>query len=182
DDPLDDDDFDEGVVLATDLVELGQQPPKVVRPWGCDFLAHAGDVNKRRCVPIRNSAQAECSRCSRKSITRQFAFFSTYGTVLPRLNSPNLLLYGNPMTMRSAPHSTASSTSAGPVSRACTSSVSTGSWEAAASFSTSSRIFSPRSTTSSSTAPRGSDRFTSMMCTPYSRPPCGSVIRQASRT
>src|SRR5438046_4824505 len=28
---------------------------------------------------------------------------------------------------------------------------------------TSSRIFSPRSTTSSSTAPRGSDRFTSMM-------------------
>src|SRR5207245_6164975 len=37
-------------------------------------------------------APSRCSRCSRTSITRQFAFFSTYGTVLPRLNSPNRLL------------------------------------------------------------------------------------------
>ena len=48
--------------------------------------------------------------------------------------------------------------------------------------STSRRTVSPRSTIWSITAPRGSDRLTSMMWTPYSLPPCGLVILQASRT
>ena len=40
-------------------------------------------------APGQTGSSPWCSRCSRKSITLQFAFFSTYGMVLPRLNSPN---------------------------------------------------------------------------------------------
>lgn len=60
---------------------------------GAEREGRAREVGYRAGTPgiggIGREGQLLCSRCSLNSITRQVAFFKTYGTVLPRLNSPN---------------------------------------------------------------------------------------------
>src|SRR5262249_48117908 len=98
DEPLDDDQPDDRVRLGGDRTKLVPEPGE---PWSTPPISPGGYASSR----------------SRKRMTRHAAFFRTYGAVLPRLNSPNRRLYGRPMTITSACHSSASPTMAGPVSR-----------------------------------------------------------------
>jgi len=46
DDPLDDDDFDKGVVLAAHAAELGPEAGEVMRPFSRWGRGHSRDLNK----------------------------------------------------------------------------------------------------------------------------------------